>query len=252
MKAILALDTATSILSAALGTEDGAYWYREVNAGLTHSEILMDLVDNLFKSAALQPKDLKAVACMKGPGSFTGLRIGFAAAKGIALAMGIPLLACPTLDCIAHSWAAHPWAARTGLVIPLLDARKQRFYAALYAEGKRISPEMDANAAAIAAAIIGCIHSAGPEPIILTGPDAPLFLSRLESLEGPEPRPALDPGRLRLDPFYAKGRGLELLAVAKNRLIMNNNRQNDVMSGPEYIRMSDAEGDARGTVAIDS
>ncbi|MDR3247402.1 MAG: tRNA (adenosine(37)-N6)-threonylcarbamoyltransferase complex dimerization subunit type 1 TsaB [Treponema sp.] len=229
MKALLALDTATNILSIALSAGE-QHWYRELDAGLTHSEVLMNLVDDLFKEAALQPQDLEAVACMKGPGSFTGLRIGFAAAKGMALALDIPLLACPTLDCIAYAWEpvsplGEPWP---GLVVPVLDARRQRFYAALYAGGKRISEEMDLDAAALAQHI----RTAAKAPIILTGVDAPLFLSRLEG-------PAI-PG-LYLDPLYRKGRGIELLAVAKKRLIVNNDKQSDVMSGPEYIRKSDAE-----------
>jgi hypothetical protein len=69
--------------------------------------------------------------------------------------------------------------------------------------------------------------------VLLTGPDAPLFLSRLEE-QGPTlPSPALDP-------LCRKGRGLELLAVAKTREIVDTHKRGDVMSGPEYIRKSDA------------
>jgi tRNA threonylcarbamoyladenosine biosynthesis protein TsaB len=221
-RGILALDTATPILSAALCAGE-QYWYREMDAGLTHSEALMGLVEGLFTDAGLTPGNLGAVACMKGPGSFTGLRIGFAAAKGLALALGIPLFACPTLDCMAYPW--EPWP---GLVVPVLDARKKRFFSALYAGGKRVSPEMDVDAADL----LRAIHAAGTSaPVLLTGPDAPLFLSRLEP-----PCPAL-----LQDPLCHKGWGLELLAVAKNREIMNTCKRDDVMSGPEYIRKSDAE-----------
>jgi tRNA threonylcarbamoyladenosine biosynthesis protein TsaB len=177
----------------------------------------MGLVDELFREASLEPGELEAVACMRGPGSFTGLRIGFAAAKGMALALGIPLIACPTLDCMVQGQLA--WQ---GLVLPVIDARRQRFYTALYSDGRRISPEMDADPATIAA----CIAESGISPVMFTGPDAPLLISRLE---------ALDTER-HLDPLHAKGRGLELLAVAKNMVIVNNKMQNDVMSGPEYIR----------------
>jgi tRNA threonylcarbamoyladenosine biosynthesis protein TsaB len=234
MKVILALDTATAILSAALTAGD-RYWHREADAGLTHSELLLDLVDTLVREAALQPKDLEAVACMKGPGSFTGLRIGFSAAKGMALALGIPLIACPTLDC-----AAYPWSPWPGLVIPVLDAKKQRFFTALYAGGKRVSEEMDAGPRAIGERIAAYSRDLpGTTPVLVTGPEAPLFLSRLEeeTKAGRE-----DPliSRLCLDPLYRKGRGLELAAVAKERWIMNN-KKSDVLSGPEYLRKSDAE-----------
>jgi tRNA threonylcarbamoyladenosine biosynthesis protein TsaB len=242
VKVLLALDTATAVLSAALRAGD-RYWYREADAGLTHSELLLDLAEALLRDAALLPGDLEAVACMRGPGSFTGLRIGFAAAKGMALALGIPLVACPTLDCMAYPWA--PWP---GLVIPVLDARKKRFFTALYAGGRRVSEEMDAGPRTVEERIARYIRSRklpGDTPLVVTGPEAPLFLSRLEEetgagggAEGGGDPPLT--GRPLLDPLYRKGRALELAAVAKDRLIMNNG-ENDVLSGPEYLRKSDAE-----------
>jgi tRNA threonylcarbamoyladenosine biosynthesis protein TsaB len=230
VKAILALDTAASSLSAALILGE-RYWYREADAGLTHSELLLGLADGLLREAGIKPADLGAVACMKGPGSFTGLRIGFAAAKGMALALGIPLFACPTLDCMAYPWS--PWP---GLVLPLLDAKKGRFFAALYAGGKRVSGEMDADMETLSRHI-----RSGEGPVLLTGPGAPLFLSRLE--ESGEPVP----GGIRLDPLHRKGRGLELAAVAKERSIVNNGK-GDELSGPEYLRKSDADYSLGGCV----
>ena len=231
MKIILAMDTATPVLSAALSAGERR-WYREADAGLGHSELLLDMADGLLKDAGMRPEDLEAVACMRGPGSFTGLRIGFSAAKGMALALGIPLIACPTLDCMAFPWS--PWPA---FVLPLLDAKKGRFFTALYAGEKRVSEEMDADVENI----VHLIHSAGKgaEAVLLTGPDAPLFLSRLkEGKAGGKGRLFMD--RLHLDPLCRRGRGLELAAVAKRRIIMNNG-ENDVLSAPGYLRESDAD-----------
>jgi tRNA threonylcarbamoyladenosine biosynthesis protein TsaB len=232
VKIILAMDTATPVLSAALIAGERR-WYREADAGLGHSELLLDMADGLLKEAGMGPEDLEAVACMRGPGSFTGLRIGFSAAKGMALALDIPLIACPTLDCMAYPWS--PWPA---LVLPLLDAKKGRFFTALYAGERRVSEEMDADLESI----VRLIHSAAKEDaetVLLTGPDAPLFLSRLKEggAEG-KGRPFMD--RLRLDPLCRRGRGLELAAVAKRKIIMNN-EENDVLSAPEYLRESDAD-----------
>ncbi|MDR0400373.1 MAG: tRNA (adenosine(37)-N6)-threonylcarbamoyltransferase complex dimerization subunit type 1 TsaB [Treponema sp.] len=238
MKTILALDTAAEVLSAALSDGD-RYWYREAGAGLTHSELLPDLMDGLLRDAGLGPEALEAAACMKGPGSFTGLRIGFSAAKGLALALGIPFIACSTLDC-----AAYPWTPWPGLVLPLLDAKKGRFFSALYAGGRRVSAEMDADPESLAA----CIRSqdrqnpeGGRSAVLLTGSGASLFLSRVRA-EGGEgrawPEDLLD--RLRLDPLYKKGRALELAAVAKKQAIINN-EGDDMSSAPEYLRKSDAD-----------
>jgi tRNA threonylcarbamoyladenosine biosynthesis protein TsaB len=224
---ILALDTATPILSAALLAGERS-WYREIDAGLGHSELLMGMVDSLLKEAALRPAALEAVACMKGPGSFTGLRIGFSAAKGIALALNIPLIACPTLDCMAYPWS--PWP---GLVIPLIDARKGRFFSALYRGDKRISTELDAEAAAI-----GDYALSYEDPVMLTGPDAPLFQTRLKEAGSGVSARLLD--RIHLDPLYRSGRARELAAVAKRTHVMNNGK-GEVLSGPDYVRKSDAE-----------
>jgi tRNA threonylcarbamoyladenosine biosynthesis protein TsaB len=224
LKGILALDTATPVLSAALVVEERR-WYRETDAGLGHSELLLGMADGLLKDAGIGPADLEAVACMRGPGSFTGLRIGFSAAKGMALALNIPLIACSTLDCMAYPWSFFP-----ALVLPLLDAKKNRFFTALYAGERRVSEEMDAGLPAIVKLL------AGGGPVLLTGPGAPLFLSRLKG-EGAPGEGLLD--RLRPDPLCRRGRGLELAALAKKRITMNN-KENDVLSAPEYLRESDA------------
>jgi tRNA threonylcarbamoyladenosine biosynthesis protein TsaB len=231
VKIILAMDTATPVLSAALTAGDRR-WYRETDAGLGHSELLLNMVDGLLKDAGIGPEDLEAVACMKGPGSFTGLRIGFSAAKGMALALGIPLIPCPTLDCMAYPWS--PWPA---LVLPVLDAKKGRFFTALYAGERRVSEEMDADVETIARLIYSA--GEGAETVLITGPDAPLFLSRCKEDEaGGQGRPFTD--RLRLDPLCRRGRGLELAVVAKKRIIMNTG-ENGVLSSPEYLRQSDAD-----------
>jgi tRNA threonylcarbamoyladenosine biosynthesis protein TsaB len=225
-KNILAMDTATPVLSAALAAGERR-WYRETDAGLGHSELLLGLAEGLLKDAGMGPGDLEALACMRGPGSFTGLRIGFSAAKGMALALDIPLIACPTLDCMAYSWS--PWPA---FVLPVLDAKKGRFFTALYEGERRVSEEMDADMGTI----IRLLRSTGGGGVLLTGPDASLFLSRLGEEEAGEDLAE----RIRLDPLCRRGRGLELAAVAKRRMIINNG-ENDVLSAPEYLRKSDAD-----------
>ncbi|GHV81539.1 tRNA (adenosine(37)-N6)-threonylcarbamoyltransferase complex dimerization subunit type 1 TsaB [Spirochaetia bacterium] len=217
---ILALDTASTILSAALASGDGVR-YMETDAGLKHSEILMEMVDTLMRAAALEREDLELAACMKGPGSFTGLRIGFAAAKGLAAALGIPLVSAPTLDCMAAPYAVWP-----GLVIPAIDAKKQRFFTALYRGNERLSAYMDAEPGDIAA-----LAAAAAGPILLTGPDAPLLLPRLEALLGE--------GRLFLDPAHRHGKARELLAIAEKDF--RTGKTDIPFSGPEYLRKSDAE-----------
>ncbi|MDR2020327.1 MAG: tRNA (adenosine(37)-N6)-threonylcarbamoyltransferase complex dimerization subunit type 1 TsaB [Treponema sp.] len=226
---ILALDTATEILSLALaadGLPRGAVstnrdgWYMEADLGLRHSEFLMEMTDTLLKNAGMEPADLDLVACMGGPGSFTGLRIGFSAAKGIALALGIPLAASPTLDCMALSCLHWP-----GAVLPVIDAKKRRFFTALYRGGGRISSYLDGETAEIGA----LIPKEGQT--LLTGPGAPELASLLDDLP---------PERILIDPGCRKGRARELLAIVKKKNIILDNRET-LFTGPMYLRKSDAE-----------
>jgi tRNA threonylcarbamoyladenosine biosynthesis protein TsaB len=120
---LLAIDTATLVASAAVW-DDGAVTEGEAAAS-THSEKLLPLCDELLRRAGLAPRDLDAVACGAGPGSFTGLRIGLATAKGLCFALGRPLVLCSSLAALALE-------AGRGTVLSVLDARKHEVYAGLY------------------------------------------------------------------------------------------------------------------------
>jgi tRNA threonylcarbamoyladenosine biosynthesis protein TsaB len=221
---ILALDTSAAVLSLALaaGTD---VWYFEVDGGLRHGELLMDAADHLLGSAGLEPKDLGLAACMKGPGSFTGLRIAFAAAKGMALSLGIPMVSAPTLDCMAASQAAWP-----GLVLPAMDAKKGRFFTALYRGGLREGAYRDASPEEIAEAL--GTSALRDEPVMLTGPAAEMLLEKLNP-GSPDRR------RFFVDPLGKRGKARELLDIVKKMDIVK--AAQEVFSGPLYLRKSDAE-----------
>ena len=124
---ILALETAAKAVSAAV-TEDGkvlASAYQDT--GLTHSRTLMPLVELLLKNIGMSVADLDAVAVSAGPGSFTGVRIGVSAAKGLAWAADKPCAAVSTLAALARNVAFVD-----GLVVCAMDARRQQVYNALF------------------------------------------------------------------------------------------------------------------------
>jgi len=126
----LAIDTSSQTASAAL--LDGYITLAESTAARlrTHSETLMPMIAHLFELTAMRLEDIDCIACSSGPGSFTGLRIGAACAKGLALAAEKPLIAVPTLDAMAYTMVcADAWVA------PMLDARRGQVYTALYAPG---------------------------------------------------------------------------------------------------------------------
>jgi tRNA threonylcarbamoyladenosine biosynthesis protein TsaB len=218
---ILALDTAASVLKVAVSSKDGVR-YIECDAGLTHSEALMVLADALMKISGLEKKELDFTACMKGPGSFTGLRIGYAAAKGISLALGIPVVSVPTLDCMAARFSFWP-----GPVIPVIDAKKRRFFTAVYCGRDRLSDYMDADASAVADAA-----SRVQGDILLTGPDAGALFPELARLTG-------DSRKISVDSQGKYGGIRELLEISGEYFMMH--KADDEASGPLYLRKSDAE-----------
>ena len=217
----LALDTADQVFSVALATETGVL-YTEIDAGRRHSELLMDSAQRLCTIAGLKPADLTLVACMKGPGSFTGLRIGFSAAKGIALALKIPLVSVPTLDCLAYPLSVWP-----GIVLPAVDAKKGCFFTALYREGQRLTDYMDASPEVLVTEITKARLPS--EQILLTGCGAELLYPRLAAY--------IPPADIMIDPKSRKGGAKELLQVIKDTIV----NKDDSNSGPLYLRKSDAE-----------
>ena len=124
---ILALETSAKSVSATV-VENGAVLASAYqNMGLTHSVTLMPLVDSMLKNAGLTATDLELIAVAAGPGSFTGLRIGVSAAKGLAWALELPCCGVSTLEAMAENARAFE-----GTVICGMDARRQQIYNAVF------------------------------------------------------------------------------------------------------------------------
>ncbi|MDR0512215.1 MAG: tRNA (adenosine(37)-N6)-threonylcarbamoyltransferase complex dimerization subunit type 1 TsaB [Treponema sp.] len=225
---ILAFDTSSSdIISVALQIDEKVACY-EVDSPSGHSQMLMYMADKLMEGFQVKPECLNLVACAKGPGSFTGLRIGYSLAKGLALALGIPLAAVPTLDYIAH-----PLSAAQGIVIPVLDAKKSCFFSCLYRGGKRLSDYADATCRQIADEIEKH-QTHKDEQVVLSGSGAGLLYPRLLEF--------FNEGNIIIDQNAKRGRGKELIEIAKRTIL----ERGSLDSGPLYLRKSDAELSAKG------
>src|SRR5688572_26806657 len=124
---VLAVDTSTMAGGVALLEDDRVVGESLLDVRTTHSERLMLAIDRALTDAGWRPASVDGLAVAIGPGSFTGLRIGLAAVKGLALALACPIAGVPTLDAMA---AGLPWASRP--VCPILDARRDEVYASLY------------------------------------------------------------------------------------------------------------------------
>ncbi|WP_024771590.1 tRNA (adenosine(37)-N6)-threonylcarbamoyltransferase complex dimerization subunit type 1 TsaB [Aquimarina macrocephali] len=129
MAYILCIETSTTNCSVALANgEEVIGLIEDYDSTYSHAERLHNFIDKVIKEAGLTPKDLSAVSVSKGPGSYTGLRIGVSAAKGLCYALDIPLLSVPTL----HSLALQVSQENDSYIVPMLDARRMEVYSAVF------------------------------------------------------------------------------------------------------------------------
>ena len=127
MAYILNIETSTTNCSVSLFNDLELMDCIEENTqDYSHSKSLHVFIDSVLKNSELKPKDLSAISVSKGPGSYTGLRIGVASAKGLCFALDIPLISIETLKILSEN------ISNKGIVIPCLDARRMEVYSAVF------------------------------------------------------------------------------------------------------------------------
>lgn len=124
---ILQIDTSTTNCSVAISRNGKAIALKELSNGYSHAENLHVFVEEILSESALSFSELSAIAVSKGPGSYTGLRIGVSAAKGWCFALNIPLIALETLAVLANQIDS-----QKGFVVPMIDARRMEAYTRVY------------------------------------------------------------------------------------------------------------------------
>ncbi|REH00224.1 tRNA (adenosine(37)-N6)-threonylcarbamoyltransferase complex dimerization subunit type 1 TsaB [Flavobacterium aquicola] len=128
MSYILNIETATKNCSVALAKDGKTVLCKEIaEEGYSHAERLHVFIEEIINEAGIQMKDLAAIAVSQGPGSYTGLRIGVSAAKGLCYALNIPLIAVDTLQALASKVTI-----TEGLIVPMIDARRMEVYSAVF------------------------------------------------------------------------------------------------------------------------
>ena len=128
MPYILNIETATKNCSVALAKDGKTILCKEIaEEGYSHAERLHVFIDEIIKEVGITFQELSAIAVSQGPGSYTGLRIGVSAAKGLCFALDIPLIAVDTLQVLASQAKVS-----NGLIIPMLDARRMEVYSAIF------------------------------------------------------------------------------------------------------------------------
>ena len=136
MTYLLSIETATKTCSVALHREADLLGVQEVHLDKSHSSLLHVMIADLLNYCGVNKKQLSAIAVSKGPGSYTGLRIGVSAAKGLCFALDIPLIAIETLEAMA--WGVRQYSTENIWLCPMIDARRMEVYCQLWNESKEL------------------------------------------------------------------------------------------------------------------
>ncbi|WP_298484293.1 tRNA (adenosine(37)-N6)-threonylcarbamoyltransferase complex dimerization subunit type 1 TsaB [uncultured Maribacter sp.] len=129
MAILLNLETATTNCSVSIAKDGELIILKEHNSSnYSHAEQLHMFIEEALQEASLSIKDIDAIAVSKGPGSYTGLRIGVSAAKGLCFSLGVPLISIATLESMAHQVVLE----ENTVIIPVLDARRMEVYSSVF------------------------------------------------------------------------------------------------------------------------
>ena len=222
---ILAFETSAKAASVAL-LEDGKLLGESYqNTGLTHSQTLMVMAENLLSQCGKTVADVTAAAVAAGPGSFTGVRIGVAAAKGFAWGREIPCYGVSTLEAMALSLGVYQ-----GYVCPCMDARRSQVYNALFYVNQGV-PERVSEDRAISLAELGTELKSLKEPIFLVGDGSNLcYNTLLESVPN-----------LVLPPEHRMHQRAVGVVLAARKLAEAGDPGDANALTPNYLRLSQAE-----------
>lgn len=234
---IIAIDSSGLVASVALVENDVLIGEYNVQYKKTHSQTLLPMLDELKKMVELDLNTVDAIALAKGPGSFTGLRIGSATAKGLGLALNIPLVEIPTLDGLACNLYG-----TDKLVCPIMDARRNQVYTGIYeyrkAEGKpvryrlyEILPQCAVSIEEIAERLNGTERE-----VIFLGDGVPVYEERLAEL-------------MNVPYGFAPAHMNRQRAAAFGMLAFEYIKEGKTVTAkahaPEYLRLSQAEREKR-------
>ena len=221
----LAFETSAKAASVAL-TENGKLLAESYqNTGLTHSQTLMVMAEDLLKQAGKAVADITQVAVAEGPGSFTGIRIGVAAAKGFAWGRELPCYGVSTLEAMAESLGIYQ-----GYVCPCMDARRQQVYNALFYVNSGTIQRITGDRAVSLAELAEELKTL-EEPVFLVGDGSNLCYN---SLSGQVPGLVLPPEHR----IHQRAIGVALLAEKKAASGISGDGNTLT---PNYLRLSQAE-----------
>lgn len=223
---ILALDSSGLVASVAVVEDDNLIGEYTVNYKKTHSQTLLPMLDAVAGMIDLDLETVDAVAVAKGPGSFTGLRIGSATAKGLGLALEKPIVEVPTVDGLAYNL----WGAKD-LVCPLMDARRSQSYTGIYAFENGEMQVLEPQCAVDISKIVEKINAL-QRPVVFLGDGVPVFRDYIkEHVQVPY---SFAPAHLNKQRAGAVA-ALALIDLKRGQTV------SAAQHRPDYLRLSQAE-----------
>lgn len=232
----LAFDSTAKAASVAITDGDKLLALYNIDNGLTQSELLLPMAENMLKNLKLSFDDVGLLACAVGPGSFTGVRIGVALVKGIAFGKNIPCVAVSTIDEMAENLAG-----LDGIIVPVMDARRQQVYTATY-RGKGGTLDKLTPDRAIAISELAQELKEYSEPIYLVG-DGYEVAKRGLAASGVDVKET--PKLLITENAYS-------VALIANRKYERGETLSDLEIAPTYLRMPQAERERLERLAAES
>ena len=222
---ILAFETSAKAGSVALMDETALLGESYCNTGLTHSQTLLAMAQDLLKSCGKTPADVTAVAAAAGPGSFTGVRIGVAAAKGFAWGSQIPCCGVSTLEAMMLNLGI--W---DGIVCPVMDARRAQVYNALFEMRQGVATRLTEDRAIALAELAEELKNL-QKPVFLVGDGSNLCYNTLkDTVSG-----LILPAEHRM---HQRAAGVALAARA---MLLRGETPCGAELTPNYLRLSQAE-----------
>lgn len=222
---ILALDSSGLVATVAIVEDDQTIAEYTVNYKKTHSQTLLPMLDEIVKMTEFDLDTIDAIAVAGGPGSFTGLRIGSATAKGLGLALNKPLIHVPTVDGMAYNLFGC-----MGLICPIMDARRNQVYTGIY----RFEHEFEIVEEQMAIAVQELIEklNAYGEKVTFLGDGVPVYEKQLE--EGLTVPYSFAPAHVNRQSAAAVGAlGMKYITEGKTETAREHQ--------PDYLRVSQAE-----------
>lgn len=224
---ILGIESSGLVASVALADDDRLIAEYTMNNGKTHSQTLLPMIEELVRAAGLEKESLEAIAISRGPGSFTGLRIGSATAKGLGLALNIPLVEVSTLEALAFNLCA------TGdtYCVPIMDAKRNEVYTAVYRmDGGRYKAVMEESAMNISK-LLDRLNTLGSE-VVFVGDAVPVYAHIIaEELKVP----------YSFAPAHLLRQRAGSVAVLGNLMAAAGETVSSDEHAPVYLRLSSAE-----------